>query len=73
MSKSSTFEELFERWGDHQNNLLIPFIKSSQFTILTEGNKPPPKTTKAFLIKTRNKVIGRSYKTYNKIRTLESF
>ncbi len=72
--KASTFDQLFDRWGDHNDALLRPYINGCGISILTDkGKNRTRRGTREFLRKTRRQVIGRAYRVYNTIRTMEQF
>ena len=69
MSKSTDYEDLFERYGDHQTALAMRHIANVWMP------KCPylRRNQRKMLIDTQNKVIGRAYRVYSKIRKLNGY
>ena len=69
MSKSTDYEELFERYGDHQTALAMRHIA------IVWNPKCPylRRNQRKVLIDTINKVIGRAYRVYSQIRKLNGY
>ena len=69
MSKSTDYEDLFERYGDHQTALAMRHIRNVWMPECPYMSRNQRK----MLIDTRNKVIGRAYRVYSKIRQLNVY
>lgn len=69
MSKATNYEDLFDRYGDHQTALAIRHIRN------TESSNCPflMRNQRNMFIGTRKKVIGLAYRVYSQIRNLNGY
>ena len=69
MSKATNYKDLIERYGDHHTALIMRHIANVWMP------KCPylRRNQRKMLIDTRNKVIGRAYRVYSKIRQLNGY
>ena len=69
MSKATNYEDLFDRYGDHQTALAMRHIRNvwmPKCPLLRRNQRK-------MLIDTRKSVIGRAYRVYAKIRKLNGY
>lgn len=69
MNKSTDYENLFDRYGDHQTALAMRHIAN----VWMPDCPYLRRNQRKMLIDTRNKVIGRAYRVYSQIRKLNGY
>lgn len=69
MSKATNYEDLFDRYGDHQTALAMRHIRN------TESSNCPflMRNQRNMFIGARKKVNGRAYRVYSQIRNLNGY
>lgn len=69
MSKVTYFDTLFDAWGDNHTNLAMQHIRNCTAC----KDRFMRREQRNMLVHTQRKVIGRAYRVYKRIRTLEGY